>query len=218
MPRSGDKIIEVAEERYGKDNPPSAIILTHGHFDHVNGIVELMSKLDVPVHAHPLEFPFLTGQQAWPDPDTSVEGGMLAKISFLYPNEPIDISERLQPLPSAGNVAELPGWEWIHVPGHAPGQIALFRSGDRILISADAFITVKQDFFLLGFYAERRSLRPASVPHHRLERCLQFCERTGCFKSGSGNTGPWYRYARCCTERKFGSPACQLGRRSSARS
>ena len=111
MRRSGDKIIEVAEERYGKDNPPSAIILTHGHFDHVNGIVELMSKLDVPVHAHPLEFPFLTGQQAWPDPDTSVEGGMLAKISFLYPNEPIDISERLQPLPSAGNVAELPGWE-----------------------------------------------------------------------------------------------------------
>lgn len=160
MARSGDKIIEVAEERYGKDNPPSAIILTHGHFDHVNGIVELMSKWDVPVYAHPLEFPFLTGQQAWPDPDTSVEGGMLAKISFLYPNEPIDISERLQPLPSAGNVAELPGWEWIHVPGHAPGQIALFRSGDRILISADAFITVKQDSFYWVFMQKEEVCGP----------------------------------------------------------
>ncbi len=145
MPNSGEEIIRVAEERYGKENPPSAIVLTHGHFDHVGSIVVLLSRWKVPVYAHPLEFPFLTGQEAYPQPDTSVEGGLLAKLSFLYPNEPVDIKEVLKRIPSDGTVSELPGWQWIHVPGHAPGQIALFRESDRLLIAADAFVTVKQD-------------------------------------------------------------------------
>lgn len=145
MPKSGDEIIKVAEERYGTDKAPSAIILTHGHFDHVGSIVDLILEWNVPVYAHPMEFPFLTGDQAYPEPDTSVEGGMLAKISSLYPNKPIDIQEALQMLPPDGSVPDLPGWHWIHVPGHTPGQIALFREKDRLLISADAFVTVKQD-------------------------------------------------------------------------
>jgi glyoxylase-like metal-dependent hydrolase (beta-lactamase superfamily II) len=145
MPKSGKEIIKVAEERFGTDNPPAAIILTHGHFDHVGSIVDLISKWDVPVYAHLLEFPFLTGEEAYPEPDTSVEGGLLAKISFMYPNEPIDIREVLVSLPADGRIPELPEWEWVHVPGHTPGQVGLFRRNDQLLISADAFITVKQD-------------------------------------------------------------------------
>ena len=57
MPKSGSEIIEAAEERYGKGSRPEAILLTHGHFDHVGGIVELINKWHVPVYAHPLEFP-----------------------------------------------------------------------------------------------------------------------------------------------------------------
>jgi glyoxylase-like metal-dependent hydrolase (beta-lactamase superfamily II) len=145
MPKSGDEIIKVAEERFGVDNPPSAIVLTHGHFDHVGSIVDLILEWNVPVYAHPMEFPFLTGEQAYPEPDTSVEGGMLAKISSYYPNEPINIQEALQMLPPDGTVPNLPGWEWIHVPGHSPGQVAFFRKEDRLLISGDAFVTVQQD-------------------------------------------------------------------------
>jgi glyoxylase-like metal-dependent hydrolase (beta-lactamase superfamily II) len=145
MPKSGEEIIKVSQERYGEGNPPSAIILTHGHFDHVGSIVALLSEWNVPVYAHPLEFPFLIGEQAYPEPDASVEGGLLAKLSFLYPNEPINIKEVLQSVPAGGHIAELPEWEWIHVPGHSPGQIALFRKADRLLIAADAFVTVKQD-------------------------------------------------------------------------
>jgi len=144
MPKSGDEIIKVAEDRFG-GNAPSAIILTHGHFDHVGSIVDLISRWNVPVYAHNLEYPFLTGNLSYPEPDTSVEGGMLAKISSLYPHEPINIKESLQMLPPNGMVPGLNDWQWIHVPGHTPGQIALFREKDRLLISADAFITVKQD-------------------------------------------------------------------------
>lgn len=145
MPKSGDEILEIAEKRFGNANPPQAIILTHGHFDHVGSIVYLLSKWKCPVFAHPLEFPFLTGKQAYPEPDTSVEGGLLAKISSFYPVEPVDIKEYLQPLQSTGDIPALSDWKWIHVPGHTPGQIALFRESDRLLISADAFVTVKQD-------------------------------------------------------------------------
>lgn len=145
MPKSGAEIIKAAEERFGRGNAPSAIILTHGHFDHVGSVVDLLLEWNVPVFAHSIELPYLTGQQAYPEPDASVEGGMLAKISFFYPNEPIDIHEVLQALPPDGTVPELPEWRWIHVPGHSPGQIALFREKDRLLVSADAIITVQQD-------------------------------------------------------------------------
>jgi glyoxylase-like metal-dependent hydrolase (beta-lactamase superfamily II) len=145
VPKSGKEIMDVAEELFGIGKAPQAIILTHGHFDHVGSIVDLILEWNVPVYAHPMEFPFLNGSQAYPEPDTSVEGGMLAKISKYYPNEPIDIHEALQALPPDGTIPFLPDWQWVHVPGHSPGQIALFRETDRLLISADAIVTVKQD-------------------------------------------------------------------------
>ncbi|HEX8547082.1 MAG TPA: MBL fold metallo-hydrolase [Cytophagaceae bacterium] len=145
MPKSSKEIIQVAEELFGVDKAPLAIVLTHGHFDHIGSIVGLVQKWNVPVYAHPLEFPFLTGQQAYPEADTTVEGGMLAKISSYYPVEPIDIKEVLEPLPIDGSVPFLSEWQWIHIPGHAPGQVAFFRERDRVLISADAIITVRQD-------------------------------------------------------------------------
>jgi glyoxylase-like metal-dependent hydrolase (beta-lactamase superfamily II) len=39
----------------------------------------------------------------------------------------------------------MPGWRWVHTPGHTPGHVALFREEDRLLIVGDAFTTVKQE-------------------------------------------------------------------------
>ena len=39
----------------------------------------------------------------------------------------------------------MPGWRWIHTPGHTAGHISLFRDDDRCLIAGDAFVTVKQE-------------------------------------------------------------------------
>ncbi|WP_139070006.1 MBL fold metallo-hydrolase [Bacillus sp. FJAT-27225] len=154
MPRSADNIINEAEERFGKNNPPKALILTHGHFDHVGAIVELIDKWNMPVFAHPLELPFLTGEQDYPEPDPTVEGGLLAKISPYYPNEAIVLDRNLETLPADGTVPFMDGWKWIHVPGHTQGQVALFRETDRALIAADAFVTVRQDSLYKVFTQE----------------------------------------------------------------
>lgn len=145
MPESANNIISVTEERFGENSRPKAIILTHGHFDHIGAIIELMEKWDVPVYAHPLELPFLTGQKSYPEPDSTVEGGMIAKISPMFPNEPINLGENVQALPTNGSVPHMPGFRWLHTPGHSPGHVSFFREEDRTLIVGDAFVTVKQD-------------------------------------------------------------------------
>jgi glyoxylase-like metal-dependent hydrolase (beta-lactamase superfamily II) len=147
MPKSGHKILEVATERFSRNNRPSAIFLTHGHFDHVGGIVTLLEEWETPVYAHPAEFMYLSGREAYDEPDTRVEGGLLAKISSIYPHEPIDITPALVPLPHSGNLPGLPGWKWIHTPGHTPGHVSFFRESDRTLIAGDAFVTVRTDSF-----------------------------------------------------------------------
>lgn len=145
MPGSVDKIISTIEERFGANARPKAIILTHGHFDHVGAIVELIKHWDVPVYAHELEIPFLTGKMSYPEPDTTVEGGMVAKISAMFPNESINLGDHVETIPSDGSVPELSDFKWIHTPGHTPGHISLFREEDRALIVGDAFVTVKQE-------------------------------------------------------------------------
>jgi glyoxylase-like metal-dependent hydrolase (beta-lactamase superfamily II) len=145
MPNSASRIIKIIEKRFGKNSKPKAIILTHGHFDHVGAVVDLVRKWGVQVYAHEAEIPFLTGKQSYPEPDGSVEGGLVAKMSPMFPNEPVDLGTNIEALPSDGSVPHMLGWRWIHTPGHAPGHISLFRDEDHTLIVGDAFVTVKQE-------------------------------------------------------------------------
>ncbi len=142
---SKQAILECAERRFGNGARPRAIILTHGHFDHVGSVEALAALWDCPVYAHPLEQPYLDGSKAYPPADPWVGGGLVALLSPLFPRAPIDLGERLRLLPDDGTVPGMPGWEWIHTPGHAPGHISLWREQDRTLLSGDAFITTGQE-------------------------------------------------------------------------
>ncbi|MDT9718020.1 MBL fold metallo-hydrolase [Paenibacillus sp. ClWae2A] len=143
MARFTDHIVQVASERF--QGPPSAIILTHGHFDHVGTVIELEQFWGVPVYAHPLEIPYLTGLKDYPPADPSVGGGLMSRLSFAYPNEAINLDDRIFSLPKDHSVPGVSGWEWVHTPGHTPGHVSLFREADRLLIAGDAIITVKQE-------------------------------------------------------------------------
>ncbi len=145
LPGSATWILAAAEERFGPWAHPAAIVLTHGHFDHVGALQALLEKWDVPVYAHPLELPYLTGRSAYPPPDPTVGGGAMAAMSRFYPSGPYNFGNRIQPLPADGSVPGMPGWRWIHTPGHTPGHVALYRDSDRSLIAGDAFVTTKPE-------------------------------------------------------------------------
>ncbi|MDL4841943.1 MBL fold metallo-hydrolase [Aquibacillus rhizosphaerae] len=145
MPRSSDTIIEAAEKRYGSSNKPAAIILTHGHFDHVGAITDLIKHWDVPVFSHKLELPYLTGKESYPEGDSTVDGGLVSEASPLFPNHSINLENHVQALPDNGKVPFMNDWRWIHTPGHTKGHISLFRDTDQVLIAGDAFVTVKQE-------------------------------------------------------------------------
>lgn len=145
MPYFADTIRKVAEERYGPGTRPKAIILTHGHFDHVGSVKQLAEQWGVPVYAHELELPYLEGQSNYPKPDPTAGGGLLSTLSAFYPNQGINLGNFLYSLPTNGGILGMPDWRWIHTPGHTEGHISLFRESDGVLIAGDAFTTVKQE-------------------------------------------------------------------------
>ena len=145
IPGARRAIEKAAAARFGEGARPAAILLTHGHFDHVGTVEDLAMAWDAPVYAHRLEQPYLDGSAAYPAPDPSVGGGLFALISPLFPTKPVDLGERLRRLPEDGSVPPLPGWRWLHTPGHSPGHVSFWRPEDRLLVAGDAFVTTAQE-------------------------------------------------------------------------
>jgi glyoxylase-like metal-dependent hydrolase (beta-lactamase superfamily II) len=137
-------ITSAAKERFGSSRP-AAIILTHAHFDHVNALDEFSEEWDAPVYVHQLEFPYLDGSASYPPPDPSVGGGLMARMSPLFPRGPFNAGPRLRALPADGTVPHMPGWRWIATPGHSPGHVSFWRESDRALVAGDAFVTTAQE-------------------------------------------------------------------------
>lgn len=145
LKNSAAKVKKVSEHLFWPETSPSAIVLTHAHFDHVGSLQKLAEEWDVPVYAHALEKPYLTGASSYPPPDPSVGGGLMSLLSFTYPKGPLDVADRLLILPEDGTIPVLPEWRYYHTPGHAPGHISLFRQRDRLLLAGDAFVTTCQE-------------------------------------------------------------------------
>lgn len=148
LENSADFILESVEKRFGKDSKPEAIILTHGHFDHVGSVAKLSELWNVPVYIHNLEIPYITGKKDYPVADPTVDEGMVAKMSPTFPHTSIDIGFRAVSLPDDGTVPGMPNWRWIHTPGHSEGHISLFCKKEKVLIVGDAFSTTKQESLL----------------------------------------------------------------------
>ena len=145
LPGYAGTIKAKAEALFGPGAKPEAIVLTHGHFDHTGALKALLDIWNVPVYIHPLELPYLTGLSSYPPPDPAIGGGLMSLLSWTFPTGPIDISDHIRVIDQDGHIPELPEWQVLHTPGHAPGHISLFREADRTLIAGDAFVTTDQN-------------------------------------------------------------------------
>jgi Metallo-beta-lactamase superfamily len=178
---SAQCILRAAEERFGKGARPEAIILTHGHFDHVGALPKLIEYWKVPVYAHRLEMPYLTGRAQYPPADPTVGGGMMAVMSRFFTRGPISITGHARVLPDNGDVPGLgKNWHWLHTPGHSRRRIRDDEAGVRNG-GADATGTSK---------------RATRVLHARLAGGTGIGARAGGVECEDRRDRPWHSDAR----------------------
>jgi glyoxylase-like metal-dependent hydrolase (beta-lactamase superfamily II) len=200
LPGSAGVIRRAVARRFGTGARPEAILLTHGHFDHVGAARNLAEGWNVPLFAHPLETPYLTGRSDYPPRDPTM-GGAMAQMSRLMPDHGYDFGDRVRELPADGGVPGLPGWRWLHTPGHTPGHISLYREADRVLLAADAFATMNLDSWSAYLTREREFSRPSppftfdwGTAHRSIEKLADLEPRVVAAGHGLAMTGDHVAY------------------------
>ena len=110
------------------------IVLSHAHADHRGGA----SQLDAPIFCHPAERPGAEGD-GWLE-----DGYDLSKVEDPAIRDAIPRFLRELdggPVVVEGTLSDgdtIAGFEVLHLPGHTPGQIGLWRRSDRVAIVSDA--------------------------------------------------------------------------------
>lgn len=130
------------------------VVLGHAHPDHRGAAAALSQHADI--YCHELD-----------RADAEGDGGVhYMDLSKLAPHGRLLMPGLLKgwdggPVPIAGTVAEgddVAGFRVVHLPGHAPGLIGLWRESDRLALVSDTFYTLDPQ---TGFAGAVRVPHPA---------------------------------------------------------
>jgi len=115
-----DRIISVIEDQGWT---PEAVLLTHGHLDHIAHAAPVAEHFGIGLTIHPKDLPYLRHVQM---PDYA------EMIGYRQPPEPEALFEDGQTVEVAGLALKV-----LHTPGHTPGHVCLVHEESREILVGD---------------------------------------------------------------------------------
>ncbi len=102
---------------------PWAVLLTHGHFDHIGGAEALRRRYRIPVYLHPADW------------EMAGDPGKNSSKAFSLPPVVLTPDKEYR----EGDVLSLDELtiRVMETPGHTPGGVSLYLPGEKVLFSGD---------------------------------------------------------------------------------
>ncbi len=151
------------------------VVLGHAHPDHRGAAV----RVDAPVWCHEAEVEYAEAEDGQPYTDfgalpmfrkgNPTRAGIWLMHHYVWDAGPVRVARTLR------EGEAVAGFEVVHLPGHAPGLIALWRERDRLALTSDCFYmldaysgepsepAVPYDAFNLDTAEAQRSVRKLSA-------------------------------------------------------
>lgn len=123
----GDEANKIIQYLETNNLHPEAILVTHGHFDHIGALKKVQAKYDIPVYAHQDEKEYFTNagyNLSWKAGRTPIEIKDMPSFIFFENDITIELIKKKIDI--------------RHVPGHSLGSIAFYFQDAGFVISGDA--------------------------------------------------------------------------------
>lgn len=141
----GDRGKKISTYIENEELQVKAILLTHGHFDHMGAVDYLYTKYTCPIYIHKEDIAMLKD----------------ASLNLSFYEQPFTLSA---PVIAATPLLEIIGFtiHWLHLPGHTPGSSMLYFVNEETIFSGDVLFKGsigRFDFPLSSHHDTKQSLQ-----------------------------------------------------------